>query len=109
MTPASRLAAAETNAATARDQLSRDLAELQARLDPKLLARSAVDEAREVGLAGVDTARRNPAAVAGGAAVLALLLFRRPIARLFRSKPRVYATAKSPDAPASPLLIQHEG
>lgn len=93
--PVARLAAAETGAAVARERLVRDLNELQARLDPKLLARSAAEQGREVGKAGVDTARRNPGVVAGAATVVAALLFRRPLARLFRRRRKVYASPKS--------------
>lgn len=108
MTAAIRLAAAEANAAAARDKLTRDLAEVQERLDPRLIAQAAVEQGREAGLAGVETARRYPGAVAGAAGLLGVLLLRKPIRRLFRRKPTVPAQAKGPDSPPDtpPIQIQ---
>ena len=82
------LAAAELQAAEARQRLSGTVSQLQARLDPKLLA----EDARQAGLmaarAGVDGARRNPGLVAGAVATAGLLLARHRIFALFtRRKP----------------------
>lgn len=108
MTPAIRLAAAETKATAARDKLTRDLAEVQERLDPRLIAQAAVEQGREAGLASVETARRNPGAVAGAAGLLGVLLFRKPIRRLFRRKRTVPAQVRGPDSPPDlpPIKIQ---
>lgn len=74
---------AEAEAAAARSRLSTTVAQLQTRLDPKLLA----DDAKRAGLmaaqAGVDRARRNPKAVAGAVAAAGLLLARRRIFGMF--------------------------
>ncbi|MDP1026063.1 DUF3618 domain-containing protein [Sphingomonas sp. KR1UV-12] len=88
------LAAAELEAAAARQRLSDTVNNLQARLDPKLLA----EDARQVGLtaarASVNGARRNPGVVAGALAAAGLLLARHRIAGLFRGR-------KSPPPPPS--------
>jgi len=97
--PVARLAAAEAVSLAARERLSRDLEELQARLDPQLLKRMVADQGREAGAVATAVARRNPAATAGAAGAVALLLFRRPLGRLFRRKHRVYPTVRAPDAP----------
>lgn len=86
--PAHNLAEAELRAAAARDRLSGTVAQLQERLDPKLLAREAKDAGTAAALAGVDHARRNPGVVAGAVGLTGLLLARHRIARLFRRKPR---------------------
>lgn len=95
--PAHRLIDAERDAAQARERLSTTVSQLQARLDPKLLAREAKDagtalarEAKDAGtaaaLAGVEQARRNPAAVAAAAGVAMLLLSIRPIRAALRRR-----------------------
>ena len=77
---------AEARAAEARERMNRTAARIQARLEPQALA----TQAREAGLcaarSGLETAKSNPAAVAGGVAVIGLLLNRRRIARLFKRK-----------------------
>jgi hypothetical protein len=88
MTPVARLAAAEANAAAARERLSRTLTDIQSRLEPRRLARDAANEARVAGAAGIDAARNNPQAVVGAVAVTGLLLTRHRILRLFRRKPK---------------------
>ncbi|WP_298092858.1 DUF3618 domain-containing protein [uncultured Sphingomonas sp.] len=86
--PVRHLADAEAQAAAARERLSHTVGQLQARLDPKLLAR----EAREAGLqaarSGVDNARRNPGVVAGATGLLGLFLVRKPLCRLLRRRPK---------------------
>jgi len=82
-----RLALAEAEAIVARERLSTTLTTIQARLDPKTLARTAArdvaDRSGAVAMAGVDTAIRNPGAVAGVTAVAGLFLARHRIAALF--------------------------
>ncbi|MET4896052.1 phosphatase [Sphingomonadaceae bacterium jetA1] len=77
---------AELRAAEARERLNRTVGRLQARLEPQAIA----SQAREAGLSaarsGVQIARSNPAAVAGGIAAIGLFLNRRRIARLFTRK-----------------------
>lgn len=86
--PATRLALAEAEAAIARERVSRTLGKLQARLNPRVLARQAAREVTDKGgaaaQAGIDTARRNPGVLAGGTALAGLFLARHRIAALFR-------------------------
>ena len=86
--PAKRLAEAERDAAVARERLSSTVSTLQVKLDPKTLARSTVNDLADRGTAaakaGVDSARRNPAIVAGVAILAGLFFARRPIANAIR-------------------------
>ena len=77
---------ATADAQAARDRLSRDVAALQDRLDPKLLAQEAKDRLTDTGVSVAETAKRNPAPFAGGAALLALLLIRKPVGRVLRRR-----------------------
>lgn len=96
--PKMDLVTAEAEAAGARLRLSGTVSDLQARLDPAVLA----GEARQVGLiavtAGVDGAKRNPGIVAAAVAATALLLARHRIAGIFR---RRRARKPVPAAPRS--------
>lgn len=89
--PVARLVDAELEAAVARQRLSATLARLQVKLSPKALARQAMVEVTDKGgaaaQAGIETARRNPAAVAGVVALAGAVLARRRIAGLFRRRP----------------------
>lgn len=90
--PAARLAAAEVDAAVARERLSVTLAKLQVKLNPRTLALQAAREVADKGgaaaQASLNTAVRNPGAVAGATAVAGLFLSRHRIASLFRRKPK---------------------
>lgn len=101
--PATRLAQAELDAIVARERLSSTLALLQARLNPRRLARRAMREVADKGsvaaAAGVDGARRNPGAVAGFTAVAGLYLARHRIADLFRGGRKVKRQTKAEPAP----------
>lgn len=126
--PVVRLAAAEVDAAAARDRLNDTVARLQSKLDPKLLARQATDEARAAGVKGADYARDNPRLVGGVAGAIALFLLRKPLSRLFRrrkgpkpqkaAKPMTTSApndrlarsphpAQPPEAPRAPLAPAH--
>lgn len=102
-TPAHRRAEAEAETKIARDRLSATLADLQERLDPRILARTAARDAQEAGeraaRVGADTVRRNPGATAGLAALAGLFLARHRIAALFRRKPKARKPAKPPVLP----------
>lgn len=87
MTPALRLIEADRNAALARQRLSATVTELQARLDPSRLADQALNEVKAAGTASIAVADQNRAAVIGTGAAIGLFLARRPLLRLFRSKP----------------------
>ena len=90
--PAVRLADAELEVAVARQRLSATAARLQAKLNPRDLARQAAREMSDKGgaaaQASLNTAIRNPGAVAGATAIAGLFLARHRIASLFRRKPR---------------------
>jgi len=98
--PVARLVDAELEAAVARQRLAATLAKLQIRLNPKTLARQAMIDVTDKGgaavQAGIETTRRNPAAVAGVAALAGALLARRRILRLFSRRTRD-ETAGSPN------------
>lgn len=84
--PATRLLAAEADAALARERLSTTVGQLQARLDPQLLARDAQAVGTAAGLAAIDGARRNPGAVAGAVAAIGLFLARHRIGAFRRHR-----------------------
>ena len=96
------LQVAEARSTAARARLSDTMAQLQARLNPRMLAQDAatslVEKGKSVAAEGVETAKQNPAAVAGGAAALGLLLARRPLTRLVQ---RLWHAGD--DATADPL------
>jgi ElaB/YqjD/DUF883 family membrane-anchored ribosome-binding protein len=85
------LIVAERQAETARQRLAGTLVELQARLNPKALARDAVQELKESGQEiardGLDAVKRHPLTVGGIAAAIGLFLARRPIRRLLGGQP----------------------
>ena len=80
------LAVAEARSARARQRLAGTLVEIQARLNPKALAREAAQELREAGqeLAreGMETVRRHPLTFAGVATAIGLFFARRPLRAL---------------------------
>jgi hypothetical protein len=99
--PAEQIRAAEQREALARQRLTGTLHELQARLNPKALAREGARKVADAGQTaaskGADAARRNPAPVAGAAAVGVLFLARKRIAGLFRrNKKTAPAEARYP-------------
>lgn len=100
--PVIRLAAAEVDVAAAKDRLSDTVARLQAKLDPKLLAREATDEARRVGNKGAALARDNREVLGGLAAGVLLYLLGRPLLGLFRRRkyPKPQRAAKPMSATA---------
>jgi ElaB/YqjD/DUF883 family membrane-anchored ribosome-binding protein len=77
---------AEVRAAAARERMNQTASRLQARLEPHALASQAKEAGMSAAKSSLDCAKSNPAAVAGGVAVLGLLLNRRRIARLFKRK-----------------------
>ncbi|HJO64136.1 MAG TPA: phosphatase [Sphingomonas sanguinis] len=80
------VAEAEARAAEARERMNQTASRIQARLEPKALAAQAKEAGLSAACSGLETAKNNPATVAGGVAVLGLLLNRRRIARLFKRK-----------------------
>ncbi|WP_343525168.1 phosphatase [Sphingomonas sp.] len=77
---------AEARAAEARERMNRTAARIQAKLEPQALAIQARDAGLCAARIGLETAKDNKAAVAGGVAILGLLLNRRRIASLFKRK-----------------------
>ncbi|MBW6526633.1 DUF3618 domain-containing protein [Sphingomonas sp. RHCKR7] len=82
--------AAAARAAEARARLNGTVGALQAELEPRRLASVAkaevLDGGNRAARAGLEAARRNPAAVAGAGAVLLAFLNRKRIARLLAKK-----------------------
>ncbi len=86
--PQADVAKATADAQAARDKLNRDVAALQERLDPKVITRRAQTRLTDTSASVADTAKRNPKPVAGAAALVALFVVRKPLARLFRRRPK---------------------
>lgn len=97
--PSPSIAAAEARVADARQRLTQTVGTLQTRLNPRIVARDTVDDLTEKGeralRTGVETAKRNPSAMVGAAALLVAVLTRKRIAAAFRRK-----------KPASPAIPQ---
>ena len=100
--PVQRLAAAEANAALAKQRLSRTLGVLQERLNPGRLAREAASDVIDVGNVAADNARRHPGALAGAVAVAGLLLGRHRVLALFTGRPRAASRARPANLPEQP-------
>lgn len=100
--PVIRLAAAEVDVAAAKDRLSDTVARLQSKLDPKLLAKEATDEARRVGNKGAAMARDNREVLGGLAGGVLLYLIGKPLLGLFRRRkyPKPQRAAKPMSATA---------
>jgi len=85
---ATDLASAKVRAQEARARLAETLVDLQARLNPKALAREAVGElkeaAQEIARDGLDNLKRHPLTLAGTAAAVGLFLARGPIGQLIK-------------------------
>ena len=90
--PTLHLADAEAEAAAARERLSSTLGKLQVKLNPRDLAlqaaRDVADKSAAAAQASLNTAVRNPGAVAGATAAAGLFLARHRIIGLFRRKPK---------------------
>ena len=80
------LTVAEQRSARARKRLAGTLVEIQARLNPKALAREAVQELREAGeeLArdGIEAIKRHPLTMAGVRTAIGMFVARRPLRAL---------------------------
>lgn len=107
-TAAADIAAAERREALARERLTDTLHELQGRLKPKALARDAARAAADAGRSGANAAKRNPAPVAGAAAVGVLFLARKRIARLFRRNRKLTVPAQARSHETSPKDPSHD-
>lgn len=77
------LAIARRRSVVARARLAGTLVDLQARLNPKALAREAVQElkeaAQEIARDGLDSLKRHPLTLAGGMAAVGLFFARGPL------------------------------
>lgn len=108
--PVIRLAAAEVDVVAAKDRLNDTVARLQSKLDPKLLAKEATDEAKRVGKEGVTLARDNQQVLIGLAGGMILYLLRKPLFGLFRQrkypKPQRAAKPMTATAPNERLARQ---
>lgn len=94
---ARELEQARHEAAAARERLLGDVHELQARLRPRSIAGDVIDTVKERSEAAVDKATlfaaERPMAASAAALGAVALLLRRPIARLFRRKPKNHRLA----------------
>lgn len=101
--PVVRLAAAEVDAAAAKDRLNDTVARLQSKLDPKLIAKEATDEVRRVGDRGVLLAKENREALLGLAGGVVLYLLRKPLLSIFKRRkyPKPQKAAKPMSATAT--------
>jgi uncharacterized protein YjiS (DUF1127 family) len=82
--PVDRLAPYQAQSAEARQQLTATLVELQARLNPRALARQALQELRETGeelaQSGLATAKAHPVPLVAAVAAMTLVALRGPLA-----------------------------
>ena len=96
------IAAAQAQADEARRQLAATMVALQARLNPRALAREAAHELRETGeelaRSGAAAVRRNAAPLAGLAAAIGLVLARKQVGDIVS---RLTGTDETTDATAS--------
>ena len=86
------VAAAEAQAAAAKQRLTATLGLLKARIAPKSLVHEAtqglITKTQDIAQDGIDTARKHPLPFAGALAALGLFLARKPLGRLVtRAKP----------------------
>jgi hypothetical protein len=97
------LAVAAQRSAQARQRLAGTLVEIQARLNPKALAREAAQDLREAGheLAreGIESVKRHPLTVAGALAAIGLFVARRPVRALLAKLPDQDQTRETPPTP----------
>ncbi|QNE30929.1 DUF3618 domain-containing protein [Sphingomonas sp. NBWT7] len=95
---------AEARVAEARRRFGDTVGALQAKLDPRVVARDAMDGLTEGGekalRSGVETARQHPDAVVWSVTLAAALLARRRIAALFKRRGRGAAQRNSETAPS---------
>lgn len=94
MTEAPTVIAARARAVAARQRLTATVAEAKARLSPKAVARSAIDDVKARAMDGVAAAARHPGTLAAIVGAIGLLLARRPLLRLVRRD----ATPGDPDS-----------
>jgi hypothetical protein len=111
------LAFAKMRSAEARERLAGTLVELQARLNPKALARDALQELKETGQEmareGLEAAKRHPLSLAGAATAVGIFLARKPLSKLIREFGDAPSEAAIPDTdtdatPAPPTSLTNE-
>lgn len=100
------LARAELKSRAARAQLTATLVDLQARINPRTLAREAIDELRtaghEVARAGLEAAKRNPGPLLAVGATIIALFARGRIADALQGKPTTSEDATEMLQPSLP-------
>ena len=102
----------EARAEEAKQRVTETLHQLQTQLSPSHIAHKTTENLKARGVeaaqtlkergtdaarTGVETARRYPGRAAAVGGVLALIILRKPLGRLFRRRKRVPAAPKSPD------------
>jgi ElaB/YqjD/DUF883 family membrane-anchored ribosome-binding protein len=97
---AADLPLAKARAEAARARLAGTLVDLQARLNPKALAREAVGElkeaAQEMARDGLESLKRHPLTLAGAAAAIGLFMARGPLRQFIEGD-----SDETPEPPAS--------
>ncbi|MES2055754.1 MAG: DUF3618 domain-containing protein [Pseudomonadota bacterium] len=105
------LAFARMRSAEARQRLAGTLVELQARLNPKALAREAIQELKEAGQEvvreGLETAKRHPLTLAGAATAVGIFLARKPLSKLISEFSDTGETSEDA-TPAPPTSLTNE-
>ncbi|QNQ11505.1 DUF3618 domain-containing protein [Sphingomonas alpina] len=102
------LAFAKKRSAEAREKLAGTLVELQARLNPKALAREAIQELKEAGQEmareGLEAAKRHPLTLAGAATAVGIFLARKPLSKLISEfgETQAETTTREPAGDATP-------
>ncbi len=81
------IAAARADVLIKRARLQASVAQAKHRLAPSTIAASLTDDLRDRAGDGIAAVRERPAMAAGIAAGLLALVFRKPVARLFRHSP----------------------
>ncbi|MGY4397938.1 hypothetical protein ACVWZA_003135 [Sphingomonas sp. UYAg733] len=96
----------------ARRRLAGTLVELQARLNPRVLAREAMQELKETGQEmareGLEAAKRHPLTLAGAATAVGIFLARKPLSKLISELGDASSEAGSDATPAPPTSLTNE-
>ncbi len=103
------LIAARARSVAARQRLNASVETAKARLSPSSIASDAIDgvkaKATDIASGGADAVRQRPATAVAAVAAIALVLARKPIARLFGSGE---APAAPEDARATDATLREE-
>ena len=103
---------AKMRSVEARERLAGTLVELQARLNPKALAREAIQELKETGQEmareGLEAAKRHPLTLAGAATAVGIFLVRKPLSKLISELSEPPSDVDTNATPAPPTSLTNE-